>query len=49
MRTTIYYLRHFAVLFWIFRGRPEARLSAMHGLWLDYRGERRRTLRVTSP
>jgi len=39
MRRIIYYLYHLAQILWVFRGRPTDRIRAMHGLWLDYRGE----------
>jgi hypothetical protein len=39
MNRIIYYLYHLALVLWTFRGRPACRIAAVHGLWLDYRGE----------
>lgn len=33
------YLCGLAKILWTFRGRPACRIAAIHGLWLDYRGE----------
>jgi len=40
MRRLLSYTMWMVQILWIFRSRPAARINALHGLWLDYRGER---------